>query len=116
MEIVGGVRWRGMNATWPLARLTISPAGLSIRPNANKFRGLFRLLGVPSMEVPWARVDRVEKARGFPAMSFGLRFIIEGKRLIWWCNSFETAERMLEEVSAYIPEKVVRRKRRKRVV
>jgi hypothetical protein len=114
-EYVGGVRWRHINATWPLARLAVSPEGLTVGPSSITFRRLLLLLRVPILDLSWAEVDSVEEVRGGMPMSSGVSFIIHGKKLIWWCKSSGTAKALIEEVSRYVPEKVVRHARRKLV-
>ena len=111
-EYVGGVRWRHINATWPLARLAVSPRGLALEPSSTTFRRLLIFLGVPVLDLSWAEVDQVEEVRGVMPMSAGVTFLIHGKRLIWWCKSSGIAKALIEEVSRYVPERVVRQKRR----
>lgn len=46
-------------------------------------------------------------------MSFGISFVIQGKILIWWCKSSAISNALMEEVSGYVPEKIVRYNKRK---
>jgi hypothetical protein len=64
----------------------------------------------------WSEVDSVEEIRGVLPMSNGVALVISGKRLIWWCPSPDMAEKLMGEVSRYIPGKVVHRKRPKMVL
>jgi len=112
-EYVGGVRWRHINATWPLARLTISPDGLAIRPSSLRLRRFLILLKFPILDVRWTEVDRVEERRGLLPMSFGVSFVIGGKDLIWWCRKSDISDALIRDISLYIPEKIVHRERRR---
>jgi hypothetical protein len=114
-KYVGGVRWRYVNATWPFARLTVSSEGLAIEPSSTRLRRLSLLLRVPVLDVSWAEVDHVEEVRGVMPMSFGISFVIHGKRLIWWCKSSDISSALMNEVSQYVPGKIVGHKRRKLV-
>jgi len=114
-EYVGGVRWRHINATWPFARLTISAEGLAVRPSSTRFRRLLLLLRVPILNVLWADVERIEEVRGVMPMSFGTSFVIDRKRLIWWCKSSDISDALMEELARYAPEKIARKEKRKLV-
>ena len=71
-EFVGGLRAGVLGATWPLARLTLGADGLSIAPT-------WRWLGllIPSFDLSWSDVRRVEVTVGPLGIEQGIRFVLK---------------------------------------
>lgn len=68
----GGLRWGpssriGTNATWPFARLTVTPERISIHVG-------FLVLGVKSFTLPASDVTSVQRRRGWFPFSVGMVF------------------------------------------
>jgi hypothetical protein len=78
-----------------------------VRPSSGLFRRLLVFLGVPELDFSWADVDQVEAVRGVLPMSFGVEFLLHGKRLIWWCRTLDISRALMDQVSQYVPEKVI---------
>jgi hypothetical protein len=118
MTYVGGVRWRKLtNVSWPLAKLTIGSSGLSIAPSSRRFPNVWRLLGIPTLNVDWSSIGEVELVRSPFSLrrSEGVSFMIDGRRLVFGCGA-SVAEGIVEEVAQYISKKIVRRDKPKLVI
>jgi hypothetical protein len=72
---LGGLRWIGGNATWPLVRLQLESEGMRIIPS-------FGLLGavLPQWHFPWSDVIRAERVQGVLFASSGVRFYIRDRQ------------------------------------
>jgi hypothetical protein len=79
---VGGLRWSGGNATWPLVRLQLKSDGLRVHPSLSPLRML-----VPAWHVPWSDVIRAERVQGTFPGSPGVRFYIQDRQhpFTFWC-------------------------------
>ena len=115
---IGGVRWRKLtNVSWPLAKLTIEPTGVSIAPSLSRFPAVWRLLGIPTLRLDWSSIDYIELVRSLFSLghSEGVSFMIEGRRLVFGCDQ-SVAECIVEEVARCVPKKIVRRAKPKLVI
>jgi hypothetical protein len=78
LRVIGGMR-NGGNASWPLARLVLTPNGVTLGP-AHKWLAFL----VPTYSFSWEQVTSVDRIRGFLG-SLGLQFIlnvpVEGNRI-----------------------------------
>ena len=89
-HFVGGMRWRGANATWPFAVLTIDEQGVRVRLRSAILRRMLKRW-VPDAVLRWTQIGRVERVRGAVPLpgNEGLRFVIEAQddsdRLVFWC-------------------------------
>lgn len=80
---IGGLRWIGGNATWPLVRLQLESDGLRVNPSLSPLRTL-----VPAWYFPWSDVIRAERVRGTFPGSPGVRFYIRDRKhpFTFWCR------------------------------
>jgi hypothetical protein len=70
----GGMRTTGFNATWPLARLTLTDKGLTLR-----------LVGLALVRSDWAEVVSAERVVGGLMGSPGVRLtLMDGRRFVFW--------------------------------
>lgn len=90
VTLIGGMRYRGSNASWPLAELAHQGSSLQIRL---RYRWMRALLGVafPTVTLELSDLERVDRLRGavFPGdWNLGLRFVPrgEGRPVIFWCS------------------------------
>jgi hypothetical protein len=106
----GGVRWRKINWSWPLAALSMSSDGITIRPAT---RWTF---GKPRLDLAWSEIGKIEAVRGALPFSFGVSFAVGSRRLIWWAGtSPEHAENVIAAARGFAPEKVEMRSKLKLV-
>jgi len=77
----GGVLSGGMNMTWPLATLEIQDDEIRISPRSFLQRGL---LGLRPVEIPFARISKIEA--GFGLSKAGIRFRADasGDGTVFW--------------------------------
>jgi hypothetical protein len=95
-RFVGGMRWRGSNASWPLAEMVVDRQGLTVQL---RWRALRRLISkwLPSKRFLWGQIRAVERVRGaipFP-LNLGLTIVTEepaSHRLVFWCRSATRAK------------------------
>lgn len=74
VAFTGGMRTTGFNATWPLARLTLTDKGLTLR-----------LVGLALMQSDWAEVVSAERVVGGLMGSPGVRLtLVDGRRFVFW--------------------------------
>jgi hypothetical protein len=99
-RFVGGMRWRGANASWPFAELVVSPNDVLVRLRSPWLR---RLLGrwLPSVLVPWNEVEAVQTIRGGLPLPFnvGLRILGRGDQnrgVVFWCGSRTQCRQILD--------------------
>jgi hypothetical protein len=99
---VGGVEWGWLLASANLARLTVSPEGITLRPRP-AWR-VWRIFGAPWVDASWDEIDRVgivvEKLTGAPRVAFD----VSGKVLYW--SAPGDHQRLLDAVIELAPEKV----------
>src|SRR5437868_13862162 len=84
-RFTGGVRWRGFNATWPLASLVVSTEGFSIEPSAP----VLRFLRVPTLRFRWSEVEAIQPVQGLLPpwrLNRGIRFLTRHGAAIFWCG------------------------------
>ena len=108
---IGGLLWRRWSrASWPLAKLTIEPNGLTIAPTLSRFPTVWGFLGIPTLSVDWRSIDNVELVRSLFSLGHvaGVFFRINGQRLVFGCGQ-SAAEDIVEYVTYCVPEKVVQR-------
>lgn len=43
-------------------------------------------------------------------MSRGVAFLVDEKRLMWWCKTPKVTQEVLDQVSRYVPAKVIHEK------
>jgi hypothetical protein len=65
---LGGVRLRGLNATWPLARLNFYASGIRLMSSS---RALQRL--IPLWEARWDEIEEIQAVGKIPWLSTGIR-------------------------------------------
>jgi hypothetical protein len=89
-RFIGGMRWRGSNATWPFAELLLEDEGVCIRLRSPVLR---RVIGrwFPSVAVPLGGLREVRRIRGGIPLpgNGGLEFVqvVEpSERLVFWCT------------------------------
>lgn len=88
LRFVGGMRWGGFNASWPLAELLVTEEGVRVQLRPRCLRRLLAPL-VPSAWMPWDAIAGVERVSGALMHSKGIRFIRSGeeqRRLVFWCT------------------------------
>jgi hypothetical protein len=101
----GGVRWGWKGATWPFAKLTIEPNGLSLRPPSTRLSSVWNFVGVPTLQLEWSSIEAVELVRTpFESETRGFAFMVEGKRLVFWTYAIEA---VLDQLDRCAPVKVV---------
>jgi hypothetical protein len=75
VAFTGGMRTTGFNPTWPLARLTLTDKGLTLR-----------LVGFALVQSDWAEVASAEHVVGGLMGSPGVRLtLMDGRRFVFWC-------------------------------
>src|SRR5438046_2457708 len=104
-RFVGGMRWRGANATWPFAELVVSPNELLVRLRSPWLR---RLLGpwFPGVSMPWNEIEAVQTVRGgLPLpLNLGLRILgrgDQGRHVVFWCGTRTQCRHILDVFSRH---------------
>lgn len=83
-SFLGGLRWVGGNATWPLVRLELDTEGMRVRPSARLLSPL-----LPEWRFGWDEVLLAERVHGLLFGSAGVRFSIRGRKYpftFWYSN------------------------------
>jgi hypothetical protein len=97
------MRWHGIDATWPLARLAIDERGITARLRAPVLSRL-------ALSWAWNDIDRVEPVRdAIRKRNVGVAFYGRA-RFVFWCWPTAFA-RVIEDVRRYAPDKLVPRGR-----
>jgi hypothetical protein len=74
VAFTGGMRTNWLNATWPLARLTLTDKGLTLR-----------LVGLALVQFDWAELVSAERVVGGLMGSPGVRLtLMDGRRFVFW--------------------------------
>lgn len=100
-RFVGGMRWRGSNATLPFAELRLEGDGVCLRLRSRVLR---KVVGrwLPSILIPWGEIQEVRRIRGLMPLlgNAGLQIMQAGDagRLVFWCTS-KTQDRVAELLS-----------------
>jgi len=101
-RFVGGMRWRGSNATRPFAELRLEDGGVCLRLRSRVLR-LVVGRWLPSTSIPWSEIQEVRRIRGGVPLpgNAGLQFMRAGgdtTRLVFWCAK-QTRDRAAEALS-----------------
>jgi hypothetical protein len=109
----GGIWYREGAATWPFGHLRLDSNGVS---------GRLRVFGLesPPLMLRWADVTRVEPVLGpIPLLNKGIRICgpmdRPHLRMTLWAGTCARAEKVLRACEAYVPDRVERPKRWRRV-
>ena len=74
VAFTGGMRTTGFNATWPLARLTLTDKGFTLR-----------LVGLALVQSDWAQTVSAERVVGGLMGSPGVRLTLkDGRKFVFW--------------------------------
>lgn len=111
---LGGMRWwpkvgreESPDASWPLARLTLTRWGVSGGPSA-RFVPL-----IPTLEYRWEDLTLIEPVTWFvPLIGEGVRFRSSDTGFIFWCGGRSRGARILNFCDAAAPGLVTRTRRR----
>lgn len=94
---IGGMRWEPqMNATFPFARLVVSPGGVTAGPSG-------RLVPlVPTLAFRWEELTSVEPVGWtlVPFIANGVRFRTADKCFIFWTGSSRRTNSVLDQCDA----------------
>lgn len=89
-RFIGGMRWRGSNATWPFAELLLEDDGVCIQLRSPLLR---QVIGrwFPRVAIQFSDLREVRRIRGGIRLpgNGGLEFIRQvepGERLVFWCT------------------------------
>jgi hypothetical protein len=94
VAFTGGMRTTGFNPTWPLARLTLTDKGLTLR-----------LVGLALVQSDWAEVASAEHVVGGLMGSPGVRLtLMDGRRFVFWSFRPEAVLAALRDRSVQIIE------------
>lgn len=101
-RFVGGMRWRGSNATRPFAELRVEDEGVCLRLRSRVLR---QVVGrwLPTTWILWSEIQEVRRIRGGMPLpgNAGLQFVRAGGdagRLVFWCTN-QTGDRVAELLS-----------------
>src|SRR5216684_8570174 len=104
LVFIGGLRWSGgmgtINATWPMARLTLNDVGVRIGASSPVVTLLTLVFGgLPTIRATWAQVSRAEFCRGVLFASPGLRIWLlqKNRPLVFWARDDKTVTSILEQ-------------------
>jgi hypothetical protein len=112
---IGGMRWwpnlgplESPDATWPFARLDLSPGGVTCGPSSS----LVPL--VPTLACRWEDLTVVESLNWLPVpfIASGVRFRASDTGFIFWTGSSRRSKRILDFCDASAPGLVNRERRR----
>ena len=94
-SFLGGMRLGGYNATWPLVRLNLYPAGLRMEPPVRFLRFL-----VPTWEARYDELIEVQAVGKIPLFSTGIRFRLTSTNqwIIYWTPDRPT---VLQSIAAH---------------
>jgi hypothetical protein len=99
----------GLNATFPFARLALSPGGVTCGPSAN-FVPI-----VPTLAYRWEDLRLIEALTWspfVPVIADGVRFRTLDAAFIFWSGSGRRSTRILDYCDATAPGLVIRKRQR----